>query len=123
MVLGICRRWLDDPHDVEDAFQAVFLILVRKAATLRDRNNLCNWLHGVSLRVARRARIIASRRKSRERQDVGGLRLAESSEPRKPDHESLRIIDEEIGSLPRNNRPRSSFAWCKEKPTRRPRSN
>ncbi len=39
MVLGICRRWLADPHDVDDAFQAVFLILVRKAASLRDRKS------------------------------------------------------------------------------------
>jgi glycerate kinase len=37
MVLGICRRWLDDPDDVDDAFQATFLVLLRKAASLRDR--------------------------------------------------------------------------------------
>ncbi len=55
MVLGICRRWLEDPHDVDDAFQAVFLILVRNAATVRLRSSLSSWLYGVSFRVAQRA--------------------------------------------------------------------
>ena len=78
MVLGICRRWLDDPHDVDDAFQAVFLILVRKAATLRDRQQ--------PLELALR-RLLASRaprprqharRRSRERQDAEVLSMAET---------------------------------------------
>ncbi len=56
MVLGVCRRWLADPHDVNDAFQATFLILVRKARSLRDVNRLGPWLHGVAYRVAARAR-------------------------------------------------------------------
>src|SRR5258708_88027 len=46
MVLGVCRRALDDPCDVEDAFQATFLVLVKKAGTLRDRDLLANWLYG-----------------------------------------------------------------------------
>jgi DNA-directed RNA polymerase specialized sigma24 family protein len=66
MVLDVCRRWLDDPSDVEDAFQATFLILVRKAGSLRNRTALASWLYGVSLRVARRARSHAGRRRSRE---------------------------------------------------------
>ncbi len=53
MVLAVCRRWLDDPHDVEDAFQATFLVLVRKAGGLRDRQSVAQWLYGVSHRVAR----------------------------------------------------------------------
>ena len=56
MVLGLCRRVLRDPRDIEDAFQATFLILVRKAPTIRDRGLLSNWLYGVAYRVARRAR-------------------------------------------------------------------
>ena len=56
MVLGVCRRWLDDPDDGEDAFQAVFLILVQKAAKLGSRNSLSSWLYSVSLKVAKRAR-------------------------------------------------------------------
>src|SRR5277367_2772680 len=56
MVLGVCRRVLRDPRDIEDAFQATFLILVRKAPCIRDRSLLSNWLFGVAHRVARRAR-------------------------------------------------------------------
>src|SRR6516225_343998 len=50
MVLGICRRILRDEHAAEDAFQATFLVLVKKAGALRDRNLLTNWLYGVALR-------------------------------------------------------------------------
>ena len=56
MVAGVCRRILADPADVEDAFRATFLILVRKAAGLRDRDLLAPWLYGVARRVALRAR-------------------------------------------------------------------
>ncbi|MHC5542195.1 RNA polymerase sigma factor, partial [Singulisphaera rosea] len=55
VILGICRRSLDDPRDVEDAFQATFLLLVRKAASLRDRETVSSWLYGVALRITRRA--------------------------------------------------------------------
>src|SRR4029077_13334925 len=56
MVLGLCRRILRDPRDIEDAFQATFLVLVRKAPGIRDRGLLSNWLYGVAYRVAVRAR-------------------------------------------------------------------
>src|SRR5690242_6296423 len=65
MVLGVCRRFLRDPNDVDDAFQATFLVLVRKAGTLRRKELLGNWLYGVACRVSRRARCAASRRSSR----------------------------------------------------------
>ena len=56
MVLGVCRRLLYDPRDVEDAFQATFLVLLRKAGALRDAEALSPWLHGVAYRVAARIR-------------------------------------------------------------------
>ncbi len=65
MVLGVCRQLLRDPNDVDDAFQATFLVLVRKAATLRRCDLLCNWLYGVAMRVAMRARSQAARRLGR----------------------------------------------------------
>jgi RNA polymerase sigma factor (sigma-70 family) len=66
MVLGVCRRWLADPHDADDAFQATFLILVRKAESLRNRDVLASWLYGIANRVARRARQQAVSRHRRE---------------------------------------------------------
>src|SRR5262245_63191477 len=62
MVLGICRQLLRDPNDVDDAFQATFLVLVRKAGTLRRCDLLGNWLYGVAYRVATRSRALAARR-------------------------------------------------------------
>src|SRR6516165_6039924 len=66
MVLGLCRRMLRDPRDVEDAFQATFLVLVRKAPAIRDRGLLSSWLYGVAYRVASRARTQTLRRRGRE---------------------------------------------------------
>ena len=67
MVLGVCRRAIADQNDVDDAFQATFLILVRKAGSIHDRDVLATWLFGVARRVAVRASTIARRRRARER--------------------------------------------------------
>ncbi len=69
MVLGVCRQLLQDPNDVDDAFQATFLILVRKAGTLRRSDLLGNWLYGVAYRVAARARTSSARRTARVARD------------------------------------------------------
>ncbi|WP_422928103.1 sigma-70 family RNA polymerase sigma factor [Singulisphaera sp. PoT] len=100
MVLGVCRRILHDPHDVDDAFQATFLILVEKARSIRDREILGLWLHGVARRVAVRARVNARSRHDRERRMIGEAAV-EGTQARRSDDEELRlVIDDELGRLP-----------------------
>ncbi len=55
MVWRVCRSVLRDEHDAQDAFQATFLVLVRRAAAIRDRSSVGSWLYGVALRVSARA--------------------------------------------------------------------
>jgi DNA-directed RNA polymerase specialized sigma24 family protein len=68
MVLGVCRRILRDEHDVEDAFQATFLILVRRAGAIKNGELVGHWLHGVAHRVAVRSRVQAAYRAVRKSQ-------------------------------------------------------
>jgi RNA polymerase sigma factor (sigma-70 family) len=102
MVLGVCRRLLYDSRDVEDAFQATFLVLLRKAGALRDAEALGPWLHGVAYRVAARIRSKSSRRPSEE---LKGAR-SEAVEPACDlERSELRtLIDEEIRRLPEKYR-------------------
>jgi RNA polymerase sigma factor (sigma-70 family) len=97
MVYGVCRRVLRDPHDVQDAFQATFLVLVRKADSLRDPNFLGNWLYGVACRVAAKARAAAVRRRACE-QRAG--KVAADVHPETDVHDLRSVLDEEIGRLP-----------------------
>jgi RNA polymerase sigma factor (sigma-70 family) len=68
MVLSVCRRVLQHTQDAEDAFQATFLILVRKAASIQPRERVGNWLYGVAYRTALKARTRTAQRRARERQ-------------------------------------------------------
>jgi RNA polymerase sigma factor (sigma-70 family) len=102
MVLAICRRSLDDPRDIDDAFQAIFLILVRKASSLRDRSAVSSWLYGVALRVARRARENARRRHFRERPLTVEPATRALADREIIGDEALAIVDEEIRRLPRD---------------------
>jgi hypothetical protein len=67
MVLGVCRRVLGDPHEADDAFQATFLVLATKAASVVPAEMLPNWLYGVARQAAVRARAAAAKHRRRER--------------------------------------------------------
>jgi RNA polymerase sigma factor (sigma-70 family) len=67
MVRGVCRRVLHNHHDADDAFQATFLVLVKKAASVTPREQVGSWLYGVAYRTALKARTLAAKRRDRER--------------------------------------------------------
>jgi RNA polymerase sigma factor (sigma-70 family) len=98
MVLGVCRRVLRNYHDAEDAFQATFLILVRKAASLTCREAVANWLYGVAYRTALKARAMAITRRMRESQAKD---LPESEGRFHDPCESWQpLLDQELSRLP-----------------------
>ena len=102
VVFGVCRRVTGHSQDAEDAFQAVFLVLARKARRIGNPDLLGNWLYGVAVRVARKARRSAARRLAREVQvttmpeppDIRGLTPPGSPSDFEP------ILDEELAALP-----------------------
>jgi RNA polymerase sigma factor (sigma-70 family) len=98
MVLGVCQRVLGNLHDAEDAFQATFLVLVRKAAAVKPRELVANWLYGVAYRTAMKARTMTARRRAREKQ------AGERGRPETPQddrwQELLPLLDQELARLP-----------------------
>src|SRR5262249_5139664 len=68
MVQGVCRRVLHDSHEVEDVFQATFLVLVRKAHSISRRESVASWLYKVAFRIALKAKAQADSRPSHDRQ-------------------------------------------------------
>lgn len=97
MVWGVCCRLLCNPHDAEDAFQATFLVLVQKAATVVPREMVANWLYGVAQQTAVRLRALAAKRGRRE------VQMNEMPEPATAgarDEELLALLDQELSRLP-----------------------
>ncbi len=70
MVLGVCRNILTDPTELEDAFQATFLVLARRADAIRNRDSVGSWLYGVAIKVAARGRVSSIRRQIRNRRSL-----------------------------------------------------
>jgi RNA polymerase sigma factor (sigma-70 family) len=95
MVLGVCRRVLGHEQDAEDAFQATFLVLARKASAVSPADAVGNWLHGVAYRAAQKLRESAARRRARER-----LARATAPEERPGGDEGREDLDREIARLP-----------------------
>jgi RNA polymerase sigma factor (sigma-70 family) len=99
MVLSVCRGVLRDPHAAEDAFQATFLVLVKKGCTIRGRGSLGGWLHQVAHRVAVQANIAAARRRALERQ-AGQMAVTTSTSGPAESDDLLPALHEEIARLP-----------------------
>ena len=108
MVWGVCRRILPSHHDAEDAFQATFLVLVRKAASVVPREKVANWLYGVAHQTALNTRAAAARRRMRERQ------MMEMPEPAAPEQDVWRdlkpVLDQELSRLP--GKYRAAIVLC-----------
>src|SRR5262245_43650563 len=98
MVWGVCRRVLHNYHDAEDAFQATFLVLVRKASTLASPELFANWLYGVAHQTALKARATTAKRRERERH------VTEMPEPSVGEqdlwHDLQPLLDQELSRLP-----------------------
>jgi RNA polymerase sigma factor (sigma-70 family) len=98
VVLGVCRRVLGDEHDAEDAFQATFLVLAKKAGSIRKRASVGSWLYGVAYRIALREKARAARRRAQEQE----------TRPMSPEdplaavvwRELRPVLDEELSRLP-----------------------
>jgi RNA polymerase sigma factor (sigma-70 family) len=104
MVLGVCRRVLGTRPDADDAFQATFLVLLRRANALQDTDSLGPWLYGVAWRVASRARAGIARRRLEERNAAATRPVRAEAEFPADRRELHAIIDEEINRLPEKYR-------------------
>jgi RNA polymerase sigma factor (sigma-70 family) len=102
MVLGVCRSVLGNHQDAEDACQATFLVLARKAGSIRKAGSLASWLHGVAYRLASRAKVSSARRQAHER------RAGDRPPPGPMDELTWRelrhVLHEELGRLPETYR-------------------
>jgi RNA polymerase sigma factor (sigma-70 family) len=98
MVFGVCRRVAGNHHDAEDAFQVTFLVLARKASSVRPRERVASWLHGVALRTAMKAKTMTAKRRGREQQ------VREMPEPEAAQQGPWRdlqpLLDQELNRLP-----------------------
>jgi RNA polymerase sigma factor (sigma-70 family) len=102
MVWGVCRRLLDNDQDAEDAFQAAFVVLLRKAESLRVPQSVAAFLHGVAARIARKAQVTGQRRRRHEAQ----AEMPRSSDPFVvvEQRELRALLDEELDRLPEKYR-------------------
>ena len=106
MVLGVCRRILHNEADVEDCFQATFLVLVRKAAALRRRGLVGNWLYGAARKAALKARAMKNLRHRKEREAAAEkVRTAVDH-----DRDLQELLDQELERLP--DKYRSAIVLC-----------
>jgi RNA polymerase sigma factor (sigma-70 family) len=99
MVLGVCWRVTADAHLAEDAFQAAFLVLARRAMDVHPREAVRGWMYGVAARTAQKARVMSARRRTRE-VPTAVLPDCPASQQDETDSDVLRILDAEVAALP-----------------------
>jgi RNA polymerase sigma factor (sigma-70 family) len=102
LVLGVCRRMLRHEQDAEDAFQAAFLVLARKADSIRNRGSLAAWLYEVAFHLAARMRAEIARRHFHEKQ-VADREIDKAAADTR-EHELDAVLDEELSRLPEKYR-------------------
>jgi RNA polymerase sigma factor (sigma-70 family) len=100
LVLGVCRRVLNNEHDAEDAFQATFLVLARRAGSIRKQGSVASWLHGVARRVARKAQSRQAAYRRLEQETARRAAQASASLDEMTWRELRVVLDEELGRLP-----------------------
>jgi RNA polymerase sigma factor (sigma-70 family) len=100
LVLSACRRVLTEEADVEDAFQATFLVLLRKASLVRWQESIGNWLFGVAHRISVQARANALRRRCRESETILLRQRSDGESPELSWREALALLHEELNRLP-----------------------
>jgi RNA polymerase sigma factor (sigma-70 family) len=107
-VLGACRRVLGGSSDADDAFQATFIVLARRAGSIARRERLASWLYGVAVRTAKEAKRRASRQRVRETRMIN---VSEADDDPTPDEaDLLKLLDEELSHLP--ERYRAALVAC-----------
>jgi RNA polymerase sigma factor (sigma-70 family) len=104
-VLRVCRAMLPNRTDAEDAFQATFLVLVRRARSIRRKDSIASWLHGVAIRVAKASQAAAIRRAKLEKSAADQARIETPN-----DQEIVRVVHEELDNLP--ERFRAPIVLC-----------
>src|SRR5579871_4001959 len=106
-LLNLCRRWVGDAHLADDVVQATFVVLVRRAKSIRRRDSIGSWLYGVARRIARQARLAESARSRREKRVVA---RKEGDGRNDAWGDLLDLLDDELQRLP--ERYRSPLLLC-----------
>jgi RNA polymerase sigma factor (sigma-70 family) len=112
LVLSVCRRVLGHESDAEDAFQATFLVLARRAGSIADPDRLSSWLYGVASRISLKARAALRKRQAREKEV---RRLPSCSAPAVASGSDVAVLREELSCLPEKYRAAIGLCYMEGK--------